>query len=326
MGQIFAIAKITFLQIIRQGIYGVLLALALGVMALAPSVAAFTLKDDNKMLQDLCLSTVLITGLMLAAFAASGVISAEIEGKTILTIISKPVNRFVFIVGKFVGIFAALALAQYLQTVTFLMVLRHGVLSAAWMPHDMPILVFGLAAAGLAVLIATLANYLFDWQFAPMAILLSVPLLTLAAVVAGFFDEQWSMQSFGHDYSLQIIWASVLLLLAVWVLAGVCVVCSTRLNIVWTSMVALVILCMGMTWDYYVLPKLQASVGTLAHTAWAVLYAVVPNFQLFWMIDALDQGQAIPPMYVLQAAGYAGLYILATLFLASSLFHTRQVG
>ena len=75
MGQIFAIAKITFLQIIRQGIYGVLLALALGVMALAPSVAAFTLKDDDKMLQDLCMSTVLVTGLVLAAFAASGVCS-----------------------------------------------------------------------------------------------------------------------------------------------------------------------------------------------------------------------------------------------------------
>jgi hypothetical protein len=105
--KIYAIAKVTFLQIIRQPIFGVLLILALGIMTLAPSVTAFTLDDDNKMLQDLCLSTILVSGLLLAAFSASGAISAEIDDQTILTIVSKPINRLAFIAGKFLGVMGA---------------------------------------------------------------------------------------------------------------------------------------------------------------------------------------------------------------------------
>jgi len=325
MNQVYAIAKTTFFQIIRQPFFGVLLLLAMGIMAMSPAFTGFTLEDDNKMLQDLCMSTVMVTGLLLAAFSASGAISGEIEDKTILTIISKPVNRFVFLIGKFVGIFAALALAQYLQMLTFLLVLRHGVLSTASDVHDQPVMVFGFIAAGLALLVAVIANYLFDWQFAPAAISLGAVLMTVGTLAAGFFDRRWAFGGFGQGYSTQIIWSCLLLLLAIWVLAGVCVVCSTRFNIVWTSVIALLVLCLGMVWDYYVLPKVQQASSTLAHYAWAALYAVVPNFQLFWMLDALDQGQSIPPFYVLEAAGYAALYILAMLFLATSLFTTRQV-
>ena len=81
--KIYAIAKVSFLQIIRQPIFGVLLLLAMGLMTIAPSITGFTMDDDNKMLQDLCLSTILITGLALSAFAASGAISAVMAAYTV---------------------------------------------------------------------------------------------------------------------------------------------------------------------------------------------------------------------------------------------------
>ncbi|MFA5864677.1 MAG: hypothetical protein WC975_08310 [Phycisphaerae bacterium] len=324
--KIYAIAKVTLLQIIRQPIFGVLILLAMGLMTLAPSITAFTLSDDNQMLKDLCLSTILVTGLLLAAFSASGAISAEIEDQTILTIVSKPINRLAFIAGKFLGVLSALFVANIFMLLAFLLVLRHGVISTASTERDMPVVVFGLAAAGGGLILSGLGNYLFDWQFAPTAMGLGLPMLSFAVLLAGFFDRAWGFQSFGQGYSVEVISACGLLLLAVWVLAGLCLLCSTRLNVVWTLVIAFVVLCLGMTWDWLILPKIQLAQVWHIKFAWSALYAVIPNFQVFWMIDALDQGKHITAYYLVLSLGYACCYIVAMLFLAYALFLDRQVG
>jgi len=324
--KIYAIAKVTFLQIIRQPIYGVLVLVALGLMTIAPSITGFTMDDDTKMLQDLCLSTILLTGLMLSAFGASGAISAEIEDQTILTIVSKPINRLAFIAGKFIGVLVSLLLANIFMLLVFLLVLRHGVLSAAYMERDIPVIVFGLSAAAGALIIAGLLNYLFDWQFAPTAMSLGLPLMIFAVIIAGFFGKQWEIQPFGKGYSIDVIKACILLTFAVWILAGICLVCSTRLNVVWTLVICFVILCFGMVWDHYVLPQITSAGYLATKIGWSALYAAVPNFQSFWMLDALDMEKPIPWSYVAHSAGYAISYILAMMFLAYALFLERQVG
>ncbi len=325
--KIYAIAKVTFLQIIRQPIFGVLLLLAMGIMTLSPALTAFTLDDDTKMLQDLCLSTILLAGLLLSAFSASGAISAEIDDQTILTIVSKPINRLAFIAGKFLGVMASLLLANLFMALTFILVLRHGVLSAAYMERDMPVIVFGLSAAAGGLLFAGLANYLFDWQFAPTAMAIGLPLMCFAVILSGFFGKTWNFQSFGTGYSLDAIYACILLLFAVWVLAGLCLACSTRFNVVWTLVVAFVVLCLGMIWDWLILPGIAASSSFLAGFGFKTLYAIVPNFQVFWMIDALgNKDTHIPVLYLVQASAYAVCYIGASLFLAYGLFLERQVG
>jgi len=87
-----------------------------------------------------------------------------------------------------------------------------------------------------------------------------------------------------------------------------------------------VILCLGMVWDYLVLAHVQNAPSDLARAGWSALYALVPNFQIFWMLDALDLEKHISLTYILFAAGYAATYILAMLFLAYALFLDRQVG
>jgi len=324
--KIYAIAKVTFLQIIRQPIFGVLVILSMGLMATSPSFTGFTLDDDNKMLRDLCLSTMLVASLFLAAFSASGAISAEIDDQTILTIVSKPINRLAFIAGKFLGVMGTLLLANLFMTLTFLLVFRHGVLSAAYMDRDMPVIVFGLTAAGGALLLAGLGNYLFDWQFAPTAMALGLPMMGFAVIISGFFDKTWKFQHLGTGYPLDLILACVLLVLAAWVLAGVCLVCSIRINVVWSLVVAVMVLYLGLRWDEWVQPHLQQSSQWYTRLGWSALYALVPNFQVFWMLDALDQGKSIPLRYLLPALGYCLCYLGAAWFAAYALFLGRQVG
>ena len=53
--------------------------------------------------------------------------------------------------------------------------------------------------------------------------------------------------------------------------------------------------------------------------------AVVPNFQVLWLTDALTQENVIPPRYVLRVAGYGSLYIVAAISMGVVLFQRREV-
>jgi ABC-type transport system involved in multi-copper enzyme maturation permease subunit len=108
---VLSIARNGFLESIRQPVFVVLLLGGTLAMVLNVNLAAFTLEDDNKLLIDLGLSTLFIAGLLLAAFTATSVLSREIENKTVLTVVSKPVTRAAVIVGKFLGVAVALAVA-----------------------------------------------------------------------------------------------------------------------------------------------------------------------------------------------------------------------
>lgn len=113
MPPIFSIARNAFLEAIRQPVFIVLVLVGLLAMVCNVNLAAFTMGEDEKLLVDLGLSTLLIVGLLLAAFTASSVLSREIENKTVLTVVSKPVTRAAVIVGKYLGVAGALAVGYY---------------------------------------------------------------------------------------------------------------------------------------------------------------------------------------------------------------------
>jgi hypothetical protein len=54
-------------------------------------------------------------------------------------------------------------------------------------------------------------------------------------------------------------------------------------------------------------------------------YAVVPNFQVLWLTDALTQENVIPPRYVMRVSGYGFLYIVAAISIGIVLFQRREV-
>ena len=64
----------------------------------------FTFGEDIKMYKDTGLTTISFFCMLLALLTASSTVADEIEGKTAITLLSKPINRRQFIVGKFLGI------------------------------------------------------------------------------------------------------------------------------------------------------------------------------------------------------------------------------
>ncbi|HXY33023.1 MAG TPA: ABC transporter permease subunit [Planctomycetaceae bacterium] len=101
------IARATTKEAIRQPLFPLLMALALLVLVTNTFVPFFSFGEDYRMLIDCGLATILICGLLLAVWTSSMSIADEIEGKTAMTLLSKPINRRQFVLGKFVGIMVA---------------------------------------------------------------------------------------------------------------------------------------------------------------------------------------------------------------------------
>jgi ABC-type transport system involved in multi-copper enzyme maturation permease subunit len=101
------IARATTKEAIRQPLFPLLMVLALISLITNTFLPFFSFGEDFKMLMDCGLATILICGLLLAVWTSSTSIADEIEGKTAMTLLSKPINRRQFVLGKFVGIMTA---------------------------------------------------------------------------------------------------------------------------------------------------------------------------------------------------------------------------
>lgn len=98
------IALATAKEVVRQPVFFVLAFLAGSSLVCTIFVSYFTFGEDIKMYKDTGLTTISFAGLLLALLSASSTVAEEIEGKTAITLLSKPINRRQFIVGKFLGI------------------------------------------------------------------------------------------------------------------------------------------------------------------------------------------------------------------------------
>jgi ABC-type transport system involved in multi-copper enzyme maturation permease subunit len=101
------VARATTKEAIRQPIFLLSLALAVIILVLNTFLPFFSLGEDVKMLKDCGLATILIAGMLIAVWTASTSIADEIEGKTAMTLLSKPINRRQFVLGKYIGIMQA---------------------------------------------------------------------------------------------------------------------------------------------------------------------------------------------------------------------------
>lgn len=113
------IARATTKEAIRQPLFLLLLAISGIVLVLNSVMPFFTLEDDVKMLNECGLATLLISGALLAVWTAGTSITSEIEGKTAMTLLSKPIDRRQFVLGKYLGIVQAVIWLFLILTALF---------------------------------------------------------------------------------------------------------------------------------------------------------------------------------------------------------------
>jgi hypothetical protein len=319
--KLFSIAKNTFIETIRQPVYAVIVAAAVFLFFISPSLTMYTMEDDNKLLRELGLSTLFIAGLFIATFSASAAITEEIETKTILTTLSKPVPRYIFILGKFIGTVAAVILAHYIFTIAMLMTIRHGVLSTASDTHDMTVIISAAITIGLSLAITAFLNYSYDWKFTSTAIVLISIFATMTIVFLLLIDRNWKFNPAGNGINSFDIYGSILLLIALFILTAAALMFSARFNILVTLSCCIGLFLLGLISDYvfgrFAESHLWAKIGKI----------IVPSLQVFWISDAIyEQSSKITVGYIASCGIYGVLYTTAFILIAIALFERRQVG
>ncbi|EGJ29386.1 MULTISPECIES: ABC transporter permease [Moorena] len=124
LARIWAIAANGFREVIRDRVLYLIgfFALALGIaLRLLPEIAATT---EEKIFLDLGLAGMGILGVIVAVFVGTGLINKEIEKRTVLVLIPKPLSRAEFIIGKHLGLSGVLAVLVVAMTAIYLLGLR----------------------------------------------------------------------------------------------------------------------------------------------------------------------------------------------------------
>lgn len=252
---LFTITRNTFIESVRQPIYLLLLALALFAMVFTTWSTGFSMgytdsaevSGDDKMLLDVGLATLFLAGTLMAAFIASSAVSREVENKTVLTVVSKPVPRTLVVVGKYLGVSAAILVAGLCMLAGMLLAVRHGVLTAVSDKPHLPVIVFSLAAVLTSVTLATVFNFLYGWNFCQSCSLLLCPLVIAAYVASLYFSREFEAQPVNLiGLKPQVTLAGFCQLLGVLVLTAIAIAASTRLGQVLTILCCMGVLVVGL--------------------------------------------------------------------------------
>ncbi len=134
-----AIALVTTKSEIAQPLYAILLLAGTFFIFLFLFLPYNTFGEDIKMLKDSGLTLIMILAIIQGVWAASNSVAEEIEGKTALTVLSKPIGRRRFLLGKWLGIvWTVMSMFLILGTIFLIVVAYKPIYDAREMGGDTP--------------------------------------------------------------------------------------------------------------------------------------------------------------------------------------------
>ncbi len=175
MNFILVIAYNAFRETVRDKILYNLVFFTIGLILFSLLLGQWSVFAEENVIKDFALAVMSLSGLMMSVFVGIGLIQKEIQRKTILTLLAKPLPRWHFIVGKYLGLLLVLALNLGIMTLVFFLVL----ISIGVRPQ--PNLLLAIYLVYLEMAVITAVALLFSAFSTPM---LSA-LFTLGVYVAG---------------------------------------------------------------------------------------------------------------------------------------------
>jgi len=321
MRQFITIASNAFMELIRQPVFLLLMTASAAFSIFLASIPYFGFGEDSKLVKDSVLAVMLLTGLLSSVLSASNSLAREIRAGTALAVLAKPVGRAQFVLAKYAGLAAALTVLTYVNLIAALLASRMGY--DAYGGTDWIALGVFAGALVLSYGLGAFSNFFLRRPFVSDAVLAVVAMSTLAFVVINFIGKEGGLQPFGKDIDWRMFPASLLILFALWILASLALLCSTRLEMISTLVICSGVFLLGLISDFIY----TKSGGTLeGGPAFAnALYALLPNWQLLWLADSLEEGKSIPVKYVFTALAYVVAYVGAALAAALWLFEDREL-
>jgi hypothetical protein len=275
--RIRAVAGNTLLEAVRQKVFAVLLVFALVLLGGANYFAEFSFQEQFKFLKDLGYATISLTGLLVGLLGAAQLIPAEIERRTILTALCRPLRRWEFVAGKYLGLVSLLGVMLGMMGAVFWVVLR-------WKEAQL----IGMEGGGAGVVQAIQAESRDPrlWQ----AFLLIAAKLFVVCGIAVFFST---------------------------------LATSTTFVVAMTLMVYLIGHLQSVAREQWLESGEKA--GWLIQFFLAAVALLVPDFNLYSLIDEIVAGNAVRWRATLEVLAYSGAYVGVLLAAAAWLFEGRDL-
>lgn len=304
--KIGAVALSTYRECWRQPMFWLIGILAMGFIVLAMVIPYFTFGEDYKMMKQLGFDIIMLSAALFGLLASSISINEEIEGRTAITVMSKPISRRQFLIGKYVGTL----LGCWAMTLLLGWILT-------WALYIQP------TFNKLDDVNDTMPNevvQLLTPQFGK-----AIPTAEGAEFAKG--AGQWFGETSAHHVGLLLTFGQVMVLLAI------CTALATRMSFVVNLVICLFVFLIG-----HLAPVLVDVTNRLAQDAPALrlvgfiaqlFNAIFPALEYFDMGPAIIRDSVVPmrdfSLYVLTVLGYAVLYSTIGIILGLILFEDRDL-
>jgi ABC-type transport system involved in multi-copper enzyme maturation permease subunit len=176
---VFAIARNTLREALRDKILYLFVGFAAVLLVSTKLFGMLTVGDEGKVIKDFGLAGIQFFSMLIAVMMSVLLISREFESRTVFNILAKPVRRWQFLLGKYLGLLATVALN--LGLMVMLLVVLVGVYERELDP--------GLLFAGAMTLLEMALLTAFATLFAVLTKPILGSVLTLAVFVIGHVSE-----------------------------------------------------------------------------------------------------------------------------------------
>ena len=182
MSRLSAISFNTFREAVRDRVLYNLILFVLLLVASAPLFGEISIGLEKIILVNVGLSAISLFGIIIAIFIGIGLVSKEIEKKTLYTILSRPVRRWEFIAGKYLGLLMTLVVNAAFMTLGFYLAL---IVISRGLGKDDALLLVGIYFIILEFFIVTAITLLFSSFSTPIF----AAIFAFALFVIGTFAE-----------------------------------------------------------------------------------------------------------------------------------------
>ena len=287
LSRVMAIAMNTFTQLVRMKVFYFLLIFSVLIIGANVMFLNFTFEQELKILQDVSFGAMTLFASIFSIVGTALLIPKDIEDRTLYSILTKPVPRFEYLVGKLLGILFLVAVSLLLMSILFFAVLfvrQHGILAEE---------INQMRGQPSPEQISSLRETIFA-QGLRLELINGVVAVFLKAAVA----------------------AAIAL-----------VVSTFASSTLFTIIVSLVIYFIGhaqsMALDYY-FPEGDMH-GALQRFIAGIVAIIFPNLQIFNVVDGIVSGQSVPMSLMLRLTGLTGFYLFIYSFVSWVLFAKKEL-
>jgi hypothetical protein len=312
--KIWVILRNTYHEIVRQPIFYLLIGIFGALIFLSQYITFFAFGEELSMMKEMAITSTALCGLLLALFASTTVVSDELENKTVLALLTKPVYRSEFILGKFLGIAYAVLLVVLFFSLLFTLTLwmKEG-LSSYSTPRDYQKFVQKRQEMLLKdqhfPSITAQERFLHEQRGLP------------EQLFARYTQEY--VQIFFYEELLLVYQGIFLVFIQILLLSSFSLMVSCFFSPFVTVISCFSLFVLGHLWEY--LETLLHQFSSLGILLASFLSCCIPNLEYFNLSWAISVQKTIPLSYLFYVTSYGFFYMSLSLILTMVLFQNREV-